>query len=620
MNPAAAGTRTGMFPRIAKYDLLSELGRGGMATVYRARDTRLGREVAVKVIHPHLRGSPEVALRFATEARAVAKLRHPNIVEVYDVSDTADGELYLVCELLQGTTLRTLLEGHGTIPADVAAALGMELLAALAHAHAGGVIHRDIKPENVLVELGPARTGDASAPDFAGSRAVVKLTDFGIAKLLDAQGITSTGQVLGSPAHMAPEQIEGADVDGRADVFAVGVLLYESMVGHLPFDGDNPAQVLRRVLDTTYREAQKETPSVGSRWSAMLDRALARRPEDRYSDASAMREALGAELVRLGISNPRAELEEWLLDASEYERCHALRLRDTLCALGAAARHRHDSLSAAADYNRALALFPTDPQLLRIVARMNRSTARLRTLRWAACVLAAVATLLAIPVATWRIRNSGVDRARDLAPAAPDRSAAPSAVGSAALAPVVSSVGPDAPVAALGGPVVVRAALPTRPETPPTSQRAVARAHDAAPPLVERAVTLDLRPSVGVTVAIDGHAARDVTSGETLVVGGEAHTMTFSCLVCDPVQVVVRASDQDETLHIVVPVRPATLVISGDLDKAYQIVEMPEIAVRAGENSVPLLSMFRVITVRQIETGEQRRIRVKAAAAARVAF
>jgi serine/threonine-protein kinase len=613
MNPAAAGTRPGTFPRIGKYDLLSELGRGGMATVYRARDTRLGREVAVKVIHPHLRGSPEVALRFETEARAVAKLRHTNIVEVHDVSDATEDELYLVSELLQGTTLRTFLADRRTMPADVAAALGMELLAALAHAHAAGVIHRDIKPENVLVELGPPRSDDGSGPDVAGSRVVVKLTDFGIAKLLDAQGITSTGQVLGSPAHMAPEQIEGADVDGRADVFAVGVLLYESMVGHLPFDGDNPAQVLRRVLDTSYREAQKERPSVGSRWSKILDRALARRPEDRYADALAMREALCAELSRLALANPRAELEAWLLDAAEYERTHSLRLRDTLCALGATARHRHDSLAAAADYNRALALFPTDPQLLRIVARMNRTSARERSLRRAARVVAGVAVVLAIPTAVWRMRAPGAERARALEAPAPSHAAVASTGPKPELPPAV----PSAVQAALAQ---ASASVPTRSVAPPASPRAILRVHDAAPPLVERALTLDLRPSVGVTVAIDGHAPRDVTSGETLVVGGEAHTLTFGCLVCDPVQVSVRASDADETLHVVVPVRPAALLISGEPDKAYQIVEMPEIVVRPGKNSVPLLSMFRVITVRQIETGELRRIRLKAGDVAQVGF
>src|SRR5690606_10544202 len=137
---------------------------------------------------------------------------------------------------------------------------------ALAHAHRHGVIHRDIKPENVLLSTDGAVTGGPSA----GPR--VKLTDFGIAKLLDAQGVTHTGQVLGSPAHMAPEQIEGGDVDARSDVFGAGVLLYECMVGSLPFDGKNPAQVLRRVLDGSFTPPERARPTVGAGWSRIVEK------------------------------------------------------------------------------------------------------------------------------------------------------------------------------------------------------------------------------------------------------------------------------------------------------------------------------------------------------------
>src|SRR5579859_632828 len=197
---AGAAPRTGRIPQLAKYEVLEELGHGGMATVYRARDRRLGREVAVKVIHPHLRDSKEVVIRFNAEAKAVAKLRHPNIVDVYDVSEPDEVDQYLVVALVRGTTLRKLLQERGTMPAEVAGALGLELLAALEHAHGNGVVHRDVKPENVLLERRRPEL-DASAPDdraheqFAPPRGEhdqtrrvsVRLTDFGIAKLLDAQ-------------------------------------------------------------------------------------------------------------------------------------------------------------------------------------------------------------------------------------------------------------------------------------------------------------------------------------------------------------------------------------------------------------------------------------------------
>src|SRR5579859_1760941 len=337
---------TGRTPRLAKYEIVSEIGHGGMATVYRAVDKRLGREVAVKVIHPHLRDSREVVSRFNAEARAVAKLRHPNIVEVFDVSEADEAEQYLVAELVRGTTLRKALQGSVAMPAEVAAALALEILAALGHAHANGVVHRDVKPENVLIEHRRAHpppvpvgtqpeAGDGpsfhEASGSAEDEVIVKLTDFGIAKLLDAQGVTSTGQVLGSPAHMAPEQIEGGEVDARADVFGLGVLLYECMVGHLPFEGNNPAQVLRRVLDGHYPEAQMERPVVGSRWSAILDRALAHLPGDRFPEAAAMRDAIAGELQRLGVSSPERDLEAWIDDPASFGEDYRDRLIDRLC-------------------------------------------------------------------------------------------------------------------------------------------------------------------------------------------------------------------------------------------------------------------------------------------------
>jgi len=201
-----------MKPQLDKYELISVLGHGGMATVYLARDRRLGRNVAVKIIHPHLRDDLEIGARFVREARVVAKLHHPNIVEVFDVSEPGELERYLVVELVEGSSLRKFLAENGRMPAKIAAAMAIEIADALEHAHQNGVIHRDIKPENVLIA------------DKGSGR--VKITDFGIAKILDAQGVTVTGQVLGSPSHMAPEQIEKPLlVDHRAMACGAGELI-----------------------------------------------------------------------------------------------------------------------------------------------------------------------------------------------------------------------------------------------------------------------------------------------------------------------------------------------------------------------------------------------------------
>ncbi len=355
--------------QLSKYELIEEIGHGGMATVFRARDRRLDREVAVKLIHRHLRESEEVAARFNSEAKAVAKLRHPNIVEVFDVSEPDDVERYLIVELIRGVTLRDLLKENGALPVELAAEIVVELTSALEHAHAQNVIHRDVKPENVLIELPPPGTRD-SADDV--DRARVKLTDFGIAKLLDAQGVTSTGQVLGSPAHMAPEQIEGKVVDRRADVFSLGVLFYECVVGALPFAGNNPAQVLRNVLDGNFEPPVKARPCVGSRISEIIVRALQREPEDRFDSIEDMQKALRAELKRLGFEHPRRDITDYLRAQGEYVKAFPERIVEALVKDGVKARAERNMSLATAQFNRALSYKPGDPELLTLVSGMRR--------------------------------------------------------------------------------------------------------------------------------------------------------------------------------------------------------------------------------------------------------
>jgi serine/threonine-protein kinase len=610
---AASAARRGRLPQLVKYELVEELGHGGMATVYRARDKRLEREVAVKVIHPHLRDSREAVSRFNAEARAVAKLHHPNIVEVFDVSDPEEPEQYLVVELLRGTTLRKLLQRQKAMPPEVAVAVALELLGALSHAHANGVVHRDIKPENVLIERRFGGTAGAAADGV-----VVKLTDFGIAKLLDVQGVTSTGQVLGSPAHMAPEQIEGGEVDARADVFGLGVLVYECMLGHLPFEGSNPAQVLRRVLDGSYPEAQRERPVVGRQWSGLLDRALAHLPAERFPEANAMRDAACAELDRLGITAPSRELEAWLDDPNAYEACHAKRMIEKLCTLGNEARKRGDILSAAADYNRALAHAPHDPQLLRIVAALNRDEARSRLLRRGG---GALLLMLGLGIAAF-----GVGRLTRLRTPS-SASAEPSAATAVVVSPGVG--GADDRLGRLGqlsSPVLsvvpTESAAPTPPVSPPAAPVASVSmpARESVPRATERKVMLHLQPTTGLTLSIDNEPQRDVSTGEALLLDTKAHSLTFACDVCTPLQLSIAAGDKDDTLMVSVPIKPATLIVRGEVDKTYQVVEDPQLIIRAGANSILLKSAFRSVTVRQIETDERVRVRLEAGKAVRAGF
>ncbi len=613
----AEAARAGRLPDLDKYEVIEEIGHGGMATVYRALDRRLAREVAVKVIHPHLRDSREVVVRFNTEAKAVAKLRHPNIVEVYDVSGPDDPEQYLVVELIRGTTLRKLLADRGALPPEIAAAIGIQLLDALAHAHASGVVHRDIKPENVLIEH---REGaiDEGPGTPGGPRVAVKLTDFGIAKLLDAQGVTSTGQVLGSPAHMAPEQIEGGEVDGRSDVFGLGVLLYECLVGHLPFEGQNPAQVLRRVLDGRYPEAQAERPLVGGRWSKIVNRALAHARDDRFPDATAMKAAMVGELDRLGFGDPARELAAWLDAPEPYLEAHTRTLIERLRALGDDARKRGDAISAAIDYNRALAQAPDDPQLLRIVTRMSRAEARARAFRriGKALAVATVAGGVALVAgrAVLRARaEQSASRPVAVAPApAPDPSSGAGVAGARQQAPPSSAT-----------PAAAESVRPPAQRIIPFS---LGGREVATPKVVERALTLDLKPAMGVSVSVDGQPPSEVSSGAKLTLDSRAHALVFSCPrrrgddPCVAYRVTVPAGDKDDTLSVSVPVKPATLVVEGDLGKTYQLVQHPEITLRVGANNVPVRSAYEAVTVQELETGKTLAVRLEAGKTLRASF
>jgi serine/threonine-protein kinase len=354
---------------------LEEIGHGGMATVYRARDKRLGREVAVKIIHRHLRENKEVGQRFASEARAVAKVKHPGVVEVYDVSEDEADERYLVVELIRGKTLRQLLTDEQYLPAEVAAAIGIEIAMALDHAHGLGVIHRDVKPENVLMRT----VSEGNRGSGEHSEKLVKITDFGSAKLLDAQGVTSTGQVLGSPAHMAPEQIEGGEVSARSDVFGLGVLLYECMVGKLPFDGKNPAQVLRRVLEGAFTPTERARPTIGAGLGAIVDRALAKEAKDRYASTQDVADALRAELRGLGFDDPPSEIARFLHEPKSYRVEVEERVVGALVTRGRTARDEGDVMTATTSFNRALAYRPDDTDLISEVSSLAR---RQRLRRW----------------------------------------------------------------------------------------------------------------------------------------------------------------------------------------------------------------------------------------------
>jgi len=273
-----------------RYRLQRQLGRGGMATVWRARDTRLDRDAAVKILNPGWHTDPVALERLRREAQSVARLAHRNIVGVYDF-DVADNTAYLVMELVEGRSVTQLLAVQDRLPVELAVSIAAQICAALGAAHAAGVVHRDIKPSNVLV-------------DQAGG---VKVCDFGVALLqrsADQAALTSAGAVVGTCQYMAPEQATGRRVDGRADLYAVGCLLYTMLTGEPPFDGSNPIDVLDQQLNdppVPLRDLRADVPPDLHRLAGEL---LAKDPADRPATARSVQDQLTAIGGRVADSAP----------------------------------------------------------------------------------------------------------------------------------------------------------------------------------------------------------------------------------------------------------------------------------------------------------------------------
>jgi eukaryotic-like serine/threonine-protein kinase len=260
-----------------RYTIEGEIGRGGMAAVYLARDIRHERQVAIKVLDPTLAAALG-AERFLREIRIVAGLQHPHILPLYDSGEAA-GFLYYVMPFVDGESLRQRLTREKQLPLEDALRIGREVADALAYAHAHHVVHRDIKPENILLETGQA-----------------VVADFGIARAIGAVGgdqLTQTGMAVGTPAYMSPEQAAGSgEVDGRSDVYALSCVLYELLAGQPPFTGPTAESVVRQHLVAEPPDVTRLRASVPARVATVLLRGMAKTPADRFTSAQAFRDAL----------------------------------------------------------------------------------------------------------------------------------------------------------------------------------------------------------------------------------------------------------------------------------------------------------------------------------------
>jgi serine/threonine-protein kinase len=325
-----------MAGQIDQYKLEDEIGTGGMATVYRALDTQLERPAAIKVLHDHIARDSEHRERFVREARAVARLRHGNIVQIFSFAGDSSENSYIAMELVNGPTLRAFVdeERDQPLPPEVGAMILCIAADALHEAHEHGVLHRDIKPENIMI-------------DDSGT---VKLMDFGLARLLDAHSVTATGSLLGSPAHMAPEIIEGEQYDRRVDIFSLGTVLYYACTGELPFDGSNPAIVLRKVLSSDFVPPSDHNPDILPRLDSLISRSLHLDPAERPPTARAFANELKAVLFEAGINDVHTEFERFWKAPEEWIRQFQSSLSQTLLAEAEAARDAGRS-----EYPRAIA-------------------------------------------------------------------------------------------------------------------------------------------------------------------------------------------------------------------------------------------------------------------------
>lgn len=262
-----------------KYEILGELGCGGMGVVYHARDRILDREVALKVLAERFAADPRFAERFLAEARTAASLNHPNIVQIYEFGETGS-DRFLAMELVRGTTLAKLLRTAGSFSEDRSLDLALAACRALAVAHAAGVVHRDVKPDNLML------TEDG----------VLKLVDLGLAKCTQEDvSRTATGQCLGTPHFIAPEQIKGERVvDGRADIYSLGATLYNLATGHVPFDGSSGAHIMARHLNDPLPDPRRTAPALSTGFCQVLGRMMAKDPADRYPDMPALERDLRA--------------------------------------------------------------------------------------------------------------------------------------------------------------------------------------------------------------------------------------------------------------------------------------------------------------------------------------
>jgi eukaryotic-like serine/threonine-protein kinase len=536
--------------QIGRYRILNELGQGGMSVVYKGLDTSLDRYVAVKVLHPHLAVKTESRLRLEREARAVARLKHANILEVYDFSPASsasseESEAYIVTEYINGRTLRNFIETEQFTPPELAAMAMHEISQALAHAHESGVVHRDLKPDNIMLR----------------DDGVLKVTDFGIAKIIDRdERMTMTGALVGSPAHMAPEIIEGEEAGTAADVFSLGTMLYLLATGQLPFTASNTTATLKKILDCDFVDPREVRPSVSDDLAKVISTCLSRDPTKRYPDARALQKALERLLEAQGIDRPSEELALFFASPQPFRQALVPRLVSKLLDRVATAQSEKRSARALSLLNQILALDEHNPKATALLRSIGQPSASRVSPKRLALISSAVGLLFIVTMAAiqgGRLKNPPVPTATELtdASSSDDERATPAKISIRVPEPVAAELG-----AAVESPV----------DTPQASKRSpkVTAAPKAAP-MRDVDVRVQIRPYGYLTVD-DGMVSADPLQMHHVTLPSGWHRFKVTCELCQPqgLERSVEIKPDMDNVTLVAPLLDATVAFAQFPDDA----------------------------------------------------
>ncbi len=543
--------------QIGKYRIIEEVGRGGMAVVFKAHDTMLGRTVALKLLHPHLSEELQAKERIAAEARAVARLQHPLIPEVYDYSGPDSEHTYIVTEFIPGVTLARFCREHTFTLSESGLLVFHRLLVALGHAHSAGIIHRDLKPENIMITPG----GE------------LKLMDFGIARIVENPKMTSTGQILGSPAFMAPEIVRGEEAGKPADIFALGILLYQLTVGELPFSGNNPHAVLVRIAETDYPDPEVRKPDIGTPVARIIRRCLEKFPEDRPESTEELLEMTEEILGLSGIqaANIPGECKNLLMDPESFEENRTPAIIESLLdgvQMNPGKPLAHQIIA------RLLHLAPADNRVQSIWLELHRTGKNFR--KWILPSLAVLLTLLVLSILAWHklgpsleyLPFSGVSLTPEtitaMTPADPEYPTTEDPITLDVPVPMVEQPVMPPPLT-MGIPTVknLRPILPVLPMPVETSMDAL-RTFDLIP-----------FPQGNVKVFLNerelGQWGPQPPAISRIRVGPGTHTLTFTHPLCYSRSITIPASMQSNRIHVRLNWRPARLIVNAPSGSAIAV-------------------------------------------------